>query len=156
MSTTPKMYDSTRPWLIPSDAEVIAAYANGRFAADFAQLQKQFPKARILQIDVLGTDPDASVKDIEPGDMNPGDAARVVDDRHQAHPGALTRLYCDQSEWPAVKLSVATLADEVRDCVRYWIADPTGIPHFVPGSDATQYEFGTSYDTSVYNPATFS
>ena len=36
--------------------------------------------------------------------------------------------------------------------VRYWIADPTGVPHVVPGSSATQWYWGSSYDITTANP----
>jgi len=53
------------------------------------------------------------------------------------------------SEWPAVKAAVAKLPAKMRSHVRYWIADPTGYPHLVPGSSATQWYWGTGYDIST-------
>jgi hypothetical protein len=32
--------------------------------------------------------------------------------------------------------------------VKYWIADPTGYEHIVPGSSATQWYWGQNYDIS--------
>ena len=36
--------------------------------------------------------------------------------------------------------------------VRYWIADPTGVPHVVAGASATQWYWGNSYDITTANP----
>ncbi len=33
--------------------------------------------------------------------------------------------------------------------IRWWIANPTGYPHLVPGSDATQWYWGSSVDIST-------
>ena len=57
-----------------------------------------------------------------------------------------------RSEWPAVKAAVGKLPAKMRSHVRYWIADPTGTPHIVPGSDATQWYWGSSYDISKATP----
>jgi hypothetical protein len=56
------------------------------------------------------------------------------------------------SEWPAVQAAVATLPAWMRAHIRWWIADPTGSPHIVPGSDATQWYWGQSFDTSSATP----
>lgn len=148
------MYDSTQPDLIPGHAEYLAIYANGDYAADRDEIAKLFPHARVFTIDVLGDDPAASIKDVETGDLRPGDIPRVVEARHAAYPGALTRVYCNLSTWPAARAAVAGLDAAVRGTVRWWIANPTNPPyaHFVPGSNGTQYEWGTDYDTSVIGP----
>jgi hypothetical protein len=33
--------------------------------------------------------------------------------------------------------------------VKYWIADPTGTPHILPGAAATQWYWGANYDIST-------
>jgi hypothetical protein len=40
----------------------------------------------------------------------------------------------------------------MRARIRWWIADPTGTPHIVPGSNATQWYWGTGYDESTALP----
>jgi hypothetical protein len=40
----------------------------------------------------------------------------------------------------------------MRTQVRWWIADPTGHPHLVPGSQATQWYWGENYDISTAEP----
>jgi len=144
------MYDSTRPSAIPADATVVALYRNGRYAATQEQ-GNQFPMR--LWIDVLGTAAqNASILDIETGDATPETVLSWVPARQQFHPYSVARLYCDLSTWPAVKGYVAQLDQSQRAMVRYWIANPTGLPHLVPGSDATQYEWLTGYDVSAFGP----
>ena len=36
--------------------------------------------------------------------------------------------------------------------VRWWIADPTGVPHIVPGASATQWYWGHNYDITTARP----
>jgi hypothetical protein len=36
--------------------------------------------------------------------------------------------------------------------VKYWIADPTGSPHILPGSSATQWYWGANYDITQAAP----
>jgi hypothetical protein len=79
-------------------------------------------------------------------------AAGWVRAKLSADPHALARLYTMQSEWPAVQAAVATLPAHMRAQVRYWIADPTGYPHMVPGADATQWYWGKGYDITTAKP----
>jgi hypothetical protein len=50
-----------------------------------------------------------------------------------------------------VKDNMATLPTWMQSRVRYWIADPTGVPHMVDGANATQWYWGTSYDITTAN-----
>lgn len=151
------MYDSTTPFEIPREtSQYIAIYFNGRFAASESEVQAQYPKARIYTIDVLNDAPkQCSILDIETGDATPDDVPGWVDARMDGNPGFICRLYCNLSTWPAVKAKVATLGKAARTHVRYWIANPTGVAHIVPGSDATQYFWGLDYDMSLMNEVTF-
>lgn len=143
------MYDSTRPWLIPNSAQYIAIYYNGAYAADRAKVQAQYPRARIFTIDVLGTAAaQCGIADVETGDMTPADVPGWVDERLAAGPNFLARLYSNLSTWPAVKAEVAKLSAAARQHVVYFVANPTGAPHIVPGSDGTQYEWGSEWDAS--------
>jgi hypothetical protein len=56
------------------------------------------------------------------------------------------------SEWAAVKAAVAGLPKNMQSRIRWWIADPNGVAHIVPGSDATQWYWGSSYDISTATP----
>jgi hypothetical protein len=53
-----------------------------------------------------------------------------------------------KSEWGQVISNVNALPSWMHSHVRYWIADPTGYEHIVPGSSATQWYWGPNYDIS--------
>jgi len=141
------IYDSVTPAAIPAH-QVVATYATGGYAVPASQVAGR----RVLWIDTNGSDPRASALDIEPGDATPTMAANWVRQKLSADPHALARLYTMQSEWPAVQAAVATLPAQMRSQVRYWIADPTGYPHMVPGAAATQWYWGSSYDITTATP----
>lgn len=148
MSST--MYDSVEWSLIPRNAGYLAVYSNGQFAADIGEVSASFPKARIYLIDVTGSNPDASIKDVETGDMRVSGLADAIGARLEAHPASLVRVYCNLSTLPSVRDVIAnSVHPNQRSQLRSWIANPTGLPHFVPGSNATQYKFGDEYDTSL-------
>ena len=106
----------------------------------------------MVWIDVTGSDYSASALDVEPGDATPATAASWAWHRLSADPGAVARIYTMRSEWPAVKDAVAQLPAWMQSRVHWWIADPTGYPHIVPGADATQWYWGPSYDITTANP----
>ena len=139
---------TSSPTAIPAHG-LVATYATGPYAASPAQVAGRGP---VLWIDVYGTDYQAMALDVEPSDATPSIAANWVWHRLSAHPDSLARLYTSISEWPAVQAAVATLPAWMRVRVRWWIADPTGVPHLVPGSDATQWYWGSSYDISTATP----
>ncbi len=139
------IYDSVTPSAIPAGV-VAATYAATVPAAAMAGRPT-------IWIDAHGTDPAASVLDVEPGNATPGMVAAWVTARlNLAGPAATARIYTMISEWPACQQAVATLPAWTRARVRWWIADPTGVNHMVPGADATQWYWGPSYDISTANP----
>lgn len=142
------IYDSVIPSAIPA-GHVAAAYATGPFAASPSQLAGKGP---VVWIDTNGSDPAASALDVEPGDATPSVAATWAYNRLSKRPHAIARIYTMISEWPAVKAAVAGLPHNVQSRVRWWIADPTGVAHLVPGSDATQWYWGSTYDISTATP----
>jgi hypothetical protein len=142
------IYDSVTPSAIPSAQKSVATYATGPFAASRSQVAGK----KVMWIDTQGHDYKASVLDIEPGDATPSVAATWAWHRLKANPDAIARLYTMRSEWSAVKSAVASFPAQMRDRIHYWIADPTGTPHLVPGSDATQWYWGHSYDITTAAP----
>ena len=106
----------------------------------------------MLWIDTNGSDPAANVLDVEPGDATPAGAAQWVQQRLSAQPHAVAIVYTMMSDWQQVKDNVAALPASMQSNVRYWIADPTGVPHMVPGASATQWYWGNSYDITTANP----
>ena len=142
------IYDSVTPSQIPAH-HAVATYATGGYAVPAAQVAG---RRTVLWIDTNGSDPRAQALDVEPGDATPPVAAAWARAKLSADPSALARIYTMRSEWPAVQAAIAALPAHMRAHVRYWIADPTGVPHIVPGSDATQWYWGHSYDISTATP----
>jgi len=143
-----EIYDSVTPSAIPP-GHVIATYADGPFAVPASQVAGR----PVLWIDTNGSDPTgAQALDIEPGDATPAMAATWTAQKLDADPSAQAILYTMQSDWPAVQAAVGSLPQWMQSHVKYWIADPTGYPHVVPGSSATQWYWGTNYDISTANP----
>lgn len=127
---------------------MIATYATGGYAVPAAQVAGR----QVLWIDTRGTDPAAAALDVEPGDATPSVAAQWAWHKLRATPGSVARIYTMISEWPAVKAAIGGLPQRMRTHVRYWIADPTGVPHIVPGASATQWYWGKHYDISTAKP----
>jgi hypothetical protein len=142
------IYDSVTPSALPK-SNAAATYATGNYAASPSDVAGH---KTVMWIDVTGYDHSASVLDVEPGDATPSMAATWAWHRLHDNPSALARIYTMRSQWPAVKAAIGHLPAKMRSQVRYWIADPTGSPHIVPGSDATQWYWGKSYDISTATP----
>jgi hypothetical protein len=142
------IYDSTTPSALPSQ-HVAAAYATGSYAASAAQMAGH---KQVVWIDTTGHDTSASALDVEPGDATPGLAANWAYHRLSQHPNSTAVIYTMRSEWPAVQAAVGGLPQHMQDHVRWWIADPTGVPHVVPGAAATQWYWGSSYDITTATP----
>ncbi|HEX3712205.1 MAG TPA: hypothetical protein VHV09_05390 [Trebonia sp.] len=142
------LYDSVTPNTIPS-GQAAAVYATGSYAAQPSAVSGH---RSVLWIDTNGSDPGANVLDVEPGDATPAGAAQWVQARLSADRHAVAVVYTMRSEWQAVKANVGALPGWMQSKVRYWIADPTGYNHVVPGSSATQWYWGSKYDISTANP----
>jgi hypothetical protein len=141
-------YDSVTPTAIPA-GQIVATYANGSY---FASPSAVAGRGQVLWIDTNGGDPQANALDVEPGDATPAGAAAWVQARLTANPNAVAIVYTMISEWQSVKDNVATLPTWMQAKVKYWIADPTGVDHVLPGADATQWYWGKNYDISTANP----
>jgi hypothetical protein len=141
------IYDSVTPSSIPA-GQVAGVYVNGSYAASYQQTIGH----QALWIDVNGSNPGAKVLDVEPGDATPASAAVWVQQRLNKYPNDVAIVYTMRSQWQAVKDNVAHLPGWMQSKVRYWIADPTGVPHVVPGSNATQWYWGAHYDITTANP----
>jgi hypothetical protein len=143
-----QIYDSVTPSAIPAGHEV-ATYANGPFAVSPSAVAGR----DVLWIDTNGSDTHASALDVEPGDVTPSGAGTWAAQKLQANPQGQAIIYTMQSEWPAVQAAVrAAVPSAEQSHVRWWIADPTGVPHMVAGASATQWYWGSNYDISTANP----
>jgi hypothetical protein len=140
-----QFYDSATPWDIPGDP-VIATYANGPHPVLPSEVAG---RAHVLWIDITGADPAAAILDVEPGCATVSAIGPWVSQKLTAEPHSLAIVYTSLSEWPAAQAAVAALPSQQQAQVRWWIADPTGVPHVVPGSAATQWYWGPDYDIST-------
>jgi hypothetical protein len=143
------IYDSVTPSSIPSSSQAVAVYANGNYAAQTSQVGQ---RGLVLWIDTNGSDPHADVLDVEPGDATPPQAATWVAAKLDASPNSVAIVYTMRSDWGAVQSAINALPWWMPSHTRYWIADPTGVPHIVPGSQATQWYWGQNYDISTALP----
>jgi hypothetical protein len=142
------VYDSVTPQAIPGNP-VIATYADGPNPDSPAMVAG---RGKVIWISITGLDPNASALDIEPGCASPSQAASWVSSRLRIHPHGVAILYTMISDWSAVQANVASLPSWMKSHIRWWIADPTGTPHIVPGSQATQWYWGPNYDISTALP----
>jgi hypothetical protein len=142
------IYDSVTPSSIPAGAQA-AVYSDGTYAATPTQVAGH---PNTLWIDTNGSNPKANVLDVEPGDATPQQAATWVQQKLSASPNDTAIVYTYRAEWGATQQAISALPQQMQSHVKWWIADPTGVPHIVPGSDATQWYWGQNYDQSLANP----
>jgi hypothetical protein len=142
------VYDSVNPQAIPGDP-VVATYADGP-NPDSPSSVANF--SHVMWIDINASDPHADALDIEPGCATPSEAAGWVSARLNADPHGVAILYTMISQWQTVRDDVSSLPGWMQSRIRWWIADPTGSPHVVPGSQATQWYWGQNYDISTALP----
>src|SRR5262249_51413925 len=134
-----QFYDSVTPQAIPAGAEV-ATYATGAHPIPASTV---VGRKHVLWIDTLATDPQGTAAlDVEPGCATPSQVPGWVSSRLRSHPGQVAIVYMSLSEWSLVKADVASLPSWMQSRIRWWVADPTGVPHIVPGAQATQYYWG--------------
>lgn len=134
------LYDSATPGATPNGLPQ-AIYANGAYSRPGSAAQGH---KSTLWIDVNGSNPNADVLDVEPGNVGPSTAGPWAAASHKAHPRTPVIIYTMKSAWPAVKASVA----KHHMHVKYWVADPTQNPHNLKGADATQWHWGKTLDIS--------
>jgi hypothetical protein len=143
------IYDSIDPSAVPAN-QPLATYVDGPFAVSSSQTAGH---PSVLWIDTNGSSPKtASALDVEPGDATPTGAAQWVQQKLSASPNSTAIVYTMLSEWPQVQSAISTLSSQMQSHVKYWIADPTGTPHMVPGASATQWYWGSNYDISTAMP----
>jgi hypothetical protein len=143
-----RIYDSVTPSSIPAHTP-IATYADGGYAVSPSQVAG---RGHVLWIDTNGSDPRASALDVEPGDATPAMAATWAWHKLHAAANSVAIIYTMRSEWAAAQAAVHTLPRQMQSHVRWWIADPTGVPHIVPGASATQWYWGPNYDITTASP----
>jgi hypothetical protein len=145
------IYDSVAPTAIPVGQKV-ATYSNGPYQASG---QAVSGRGNVLWIDVNGSNTRANALDVEPGDATPSEAASWVSAKLSASPHTDAIVYTFEAEWGSVQSNISALPSWMQSHVKYWIADPTGTPHIVPGASATQWYWGGNYDISMAKPGFF-
>lgn len=143
-----RIYDTVEPSAVPADQNV-ATYSTGKYAVSAAAAAGH---KSVMWIDVGGMDTKAQALDVEPGNVGPSGAAVWAKNKLSADPNAVARIYTFKAEWPAVKAAVSGLPADMQSRVHWWIADPTGYEHKVPGAMATQWWWGPHYDISTAEP----
>ena len=142
------IYDSVTPSAIPA-GKAAALYANGAYQASTAQVAGH---GKVLWIDVKGSNPRADVLDVEPGDATPAGAAAWASAKLTKDPGSTAIIYTFKAAWGPVVSKINALPAWMHSRVKYWIADPTGTAHILPGAAATQWYWGAHFDISSAKP----
>jgi hypothetical protein len=143
------IYDSTTPTNIPARQQVVATYGDGPHPTSASLVTG---RKTVMWISITGHDYGASVVDVEPGNATPAEAASWAWHKLKSSPDAVARIYTMLTEWPAVRAAVASFPAPMRARIHWWIANPTGQPHIVPGSEATQWYWGSNYDITTASP----
>lgn len=146
-----EIYDSVNPAAIPS-GKAVAVYANGAYEASGAAIAG---RSNVMWIDVHGTNTNANALDVEPGDATPAEAAAWVEAKLTKDPSSTAVVYTFKADWGTVQADINALPDGMSSHVKYWIADPTGVPHILPGAAATQWFWGANYDITQATPGFF-
>lgn len=144
------MYDAIQWDAIPTTAELVAGYVDGRNSQWPDQAWARFPNATKLQICTWGPRHLGNCLDIEQFDSEPSDIPDWTDN-------ALARgvtnpvLYCSLSRWSEC------LQYAGRRPVQWWIAHYTGVPHIPLGAGACQWgdqpaQTGGPWDLSLCQP----
>lgn len=145
------VYDSAQANEIPASKDA-ALYADGSWTGT----QQQFAShPRALWLTTDGGDLKADAVDVEAGDASPDAAAHWAWEKLHADPTSYARIYSDLAEWGACKTAVAGFSAAMRSHILWWVANPTGHPHMVPGASATQWYWGKNYDISTATPGFF-
>jgi len=152
------MFDSTSPWDIPRDAEMVAYYVDGRYAWPQTWIN-MFPNAVKVPISAIGART-APVGDVEVGCIwPPANAVPWV--RRARADGFEPTIYVNElNDWPLVRKAFQD-ADEPEPI--YWTARYNGVRQIPAGAVARQFahphdgdgvadkpwETGKHYDLSV-------
>lgn len=152
------MYDSTSPWDIPRDAEMVAGYVDGRYAWPQAWWDL-FPNAVHVTISAMGTRV-AHVGDVEVGCIwPPANAVPWV--RRARAAGIDPTIYCNElNDWLPVRQAFWAAGEPEP---HYWVARYNGVAQIPAGAVGRQYahphdgdgvadkpwETGAHYDKSI-------
>lgn len=131
-------WDSVNPLSIPSDAEAVFWYIDGRVSKWPVGALDRFSTPLKLSI-TTASHPDADINDCETGDDTPVQSAAWAHDRVSR--GKIARIYSNLSTWP----ELLRLCNDIP--VLWFVANPTGVPHILTGATATQYAWSSLNQT---------
>jgi hypothetical protein len=161
------MFDDVTPSLIPSTAEAVGYYVDGRYK-DGTDIAKLFPKAKLVGIAVTSTD-DADVLDVETGNATIADIFPwLTRQRSKTWTGSTSKpvIYTSVSNVDSMMLTMDANKFARSDYL-IWSAHYTGSAHVCgpdtckatsTACDATQYTdsaLGKSLDESECSAAFF-
>lgn len=119
MASTLLMFDDINPALLPAGYDAYAGYVDGKWP-DFNVIKAKFPSARILSVDVNGSNTGANALDVEPGDANNQTAVTWVKAKINAK-AALIVIYTSVSNVNAL-VQALTDAGVPRTAYKIWSA----------------------------------
>lgn len=137
------MYDSVTASAIPTDAEMVAGYVDGRYKWSEEDWNR-FPHAVKVKIAVSSGTNEGTVLDVEPGNATAGGAVDWVLMRRRE--GIEPTIYCAISEWQSIRQAFANR--RVTE-PHYWIANWDGHQDVPSGAIAHQYINTPHYDISA-------
>lgn len=135
---TVEMYDSATDQ-IPAGATDILVYTDGIYA-NATILGERFPHATLHTISAVGKVPGRWI-DVEPGCVWPPAAAVAL--QAEWAPQGCKGFYCNRFTQPLLVAAGAPVG------VEWFLADPTGVEHVIPGTVATQWGWFSTYDVSL-------
>lgn len=153
-----RLFDSIELEEIPDDAEAVAGYVNG-FWPTFGQLERSFPKAKLLSIAVTSSAA-AECLDIEPGDAENADAPLWLRAKATVDKPVLYTFLSNAQPL----IDYLETRGIPRSSYRLWVAHWTHKPHlcgpscgsgFDDVADATQFtdkSGGRNLDESLCSP----
>lgn len=146
---TRKMYDSTNPNAIPTNAQLVAGYLAPSPYAWTTAAWARFPNSVKVQIAVRASTNAGQVLDVESGDATAEQAPGWVTMRRAA--GQDPTVYCSEGSWGSVQ---SAFASQNVAQPHYWVAAYPGGGAVIPvGAVAHQYadpsSSGGDWDLSI-------
>ena len=113
------MYDSTDPFAIPADAQMVAGYVDGLYAWPYNGWAR-FASARQVRIAAVSLDLSAHVLDIESGAMSPAQGAEFV--RLKRARGEHPSLYFSESRLGEIQAALVAAGLDPYHSYSAWVA----------------------------------
>lgn len=142
------MYDSTNPYAIPVNAEMVAGYISPSPYAWTDNAWTRFPDAVKIRIAVRSYTDDGHALDVEQGDATPAESVDWVLMRRSS--GADPTIYCSLSRWSTI---INEFLQRNVPEPHWWVAHYNNVPEIPDGAVAVQYinppQSGGNWDLSA-------